>query len=406
MTLWPNSSKRSQRWDPRNPLPPVTRILMEPEYRGLDQIIEIDSKKPFSVNPRQPKLWLNSGVPEVSSRSPLIRFGKFVPSGIANLISKHSSGVGSSDRMFIEQFNYGHREILLQYMELDFSHQFIGNLQHGAYPPDYQVDYRTPRYLWGRNTKFWVFSKLLESDASAKGLTNVLAIGAPWTYLPREILFANTNTRDKSNRVLIMPMHSQGDSLSQSTFENKRKRAKLFRSAVGNREATVCLHYFDYLDIDTRKLFEDAGFRVTCLGLGSIPTPWSNATSRITFLPRLMKLMSEHRYYLTDGFGTSLFYAIDSGMQVSVEIEIGSELSLGRNGIKTSSDSEQQIKKDTLKFLESNMPNTLGGYSESNEYLKISNEWLGRDCHLSPKDLRDVMDYRRGVYPNSTERVW
>ena len=345
-------------------------------------------------------------MPEISSKSPLIRFGNFVPGGLSNLIAKHSHGVGSSDRMFAEQFNYGHREIMLQYMGLDFSHQLIGNLQHGSFPPGYEVDFRTPRYLWGRKSKHWVFSKYLESNASLKGFRNVIAIGAPWIYIPKSKVLTSSNENIKSNRVLIMPMHSQGDSINQSTFESKINRAKLFRSAVGDREATVCLHYFDYLDQDTRKSFEAVGFNVTCLGLGSIPTPWSNATSRLTFLPRLMKLMSEHQYYLTDGFGTSLFYALDSGMEVSVEIQIGFELSLGANGVRTRVDSELPLKKTVLKYLEINLPNTLGRYCAPNEYVKISDVWLGKNCFRSPEDLRSVIDYRSGVYPDIDERVW
>ena len=119
-----------------------------------------------------------------------------------------------------------------------------------------------------------------------------------------------------------------------------------------------------------------------------------------------MKLMSEHQYYLTDGFGTSLFYALDSGMEVSVEMQIGFELSLGANGIRTRVDSELQLKKNVLKYLEIYLSNTLGRYCAPNEYVNISNEWLGKDCFRSPEDLRSIIDYRSGIYPDIDERVW
>ena len=343
---------------------------------------------------------------EISATGAKSKIELMVPAKVANLIGKHSSGAASVNNMFVEQFNYGHREILLQFTGLDFSSQLIGNLQHGIFAPWSDVDYRTPTYLWGRKTKFWVFSKYLEVAGKKKGFKNVVAIGAPWSYIPRKLIELNHGKKDNSGKILIMPMHSQGDTINQSTVTQKNKRAKLFREASGSSEATVCLHYFDYLDIETTRAFKDYGFEVTCLGLGAISPPWSRATGRLTYLPRLMKLMDEHEFYLTDGFGTSLFYAIDSQMKVGIFTEIEKEFSIGARGLSTKLDSKSSARDESNHFFHQELPNLVNRFGYGHEYLSLSDEWLGKDCMRNPQELIEILDYKIGVYPDFEERVW
>jgi hypothetical protein len=337
-----------------------------------------------------------------------IKYGSFVPRKIANAVNLHSKGLGKQENLFAEQFMYGHREILLQFLGLDSSVQFIGNLQHGTFYPGAKVDFRTPSYLWGRQTKYWVFSKQREENAKSQGFSRVRAIGAPWCYIPKNLVIEKNDTGKsrKEGKVLIMPMHSQGDAIDQTPIELKRKRVELFREAIDGQNATVCLHYFDYLDESTRNLYAQNGFEVTCLGLGAVLPPWSPATGRQTFLLRLMKLMSEHEYFLTDGFGTQLFYALDMGMRIRVETEIGRLLSIGSKGHETETDSEIEMKMHTQVFFEKSLPNALGKFSENNQYREISDAWLGRDCQVNSKQLITLLDFRKDIYPKSDIRLW
>ena len=121
--------------------------------------------------------------------------------------------------------------------------------------------------------------------------------------------------------------------------------------------------------------------------------------------------MDEHEFYLTDGFGTSLFYAIDSQMKVGIFTEIGKELSIGARGLSTklgskSSDRNESNRNKSNHFIHQELPNLVNRFGHSHEYLSLSDEWLGKDCMRNPEELNEILDYRIGVYPDFEERVW
>ena len=109
------------------------------------------------------------------------------PQKIAKLVNLYAGDGDYSRRMFGEQFAYGHREILLKYCGLDFSTQIIGNLQHGVYGYKQKIDFRSPRFIGGKPSTFWVYSKMYEEIGKSLGHDNVTAIGAPWLYLRKSI---------------------------------------------------------------------------------------------------------------------------------------------------------------------------------------------------------------------------
>ena len=105
--------------------------------------------------------------------------------------------------LYPEQFSYGHREILLDECGLDFSTQLIGNLQHGIWDTN-TYDFRSPRFIGGRRTSTWVFSKNLEMIGRKKGFRKVYAIGAPWLYLKRGLEEKGSKLPLAKKKVLVI----------------------------------------------------------------------------------------------------------------------------------------------------------------------------------------------------------
>lgn len=224
------------------------------------------------------------------------------------LVLLHAKNSTAAKEIFSDQFIYGHREILLKHAGLDFSNQIIGVIQHGMYY-DEEFNFRTPRFLGGKRSKFYTFSIKHQKMANSSGYRNVHAIGAPWLYLKSYLDRASVFKGNEKPRILVMPYHSQSIVPDVSSQRAKFRRARMFREIVGSSEATVCLHQVDFLDSATRLGFEHEGFSVTCMG-GTAGMYWSSSGGRIQSLSTLYEIMSRHTHFLTDAIGTSLFYAI------------------------------------------------------------------------------------------------
>ena len=342
-------------------------------------------------------------VPEIQES----KFEKFIrfPDKLAKIVSLHATSGEYMRNMFGEQFAYGQREILLKYCGLDFSTQILGNLQHGVFGNKIPIDFRTPRYLTGRKSSFWVYSKETENLGRSLGYENVIAIGAPWFYLRDSVCLNKDYTRTRDG-ILVMPAHTTPSAISISTKREKKQRADAFRHIVGSEKATVCLHATDYCDPETTESFTEAGFKVTCIGTSSLNPRWSQTGNRIGSLGTLMNLMSSHASLLTDDFGTHLFYATDLGMRIGIFPKIREQLRVAyvSEGELDFVDSVQ-VKND-LTFIKKAMPESVDQFTDSDKYLSLANQLLGRESVLSPTDLRRTLIYRKNVFPISSVQPW
>jgi hypothetical protein len=331
----------------------------------------------------------------------LIKF----PDKIAKIVSLHASSGEYMQNMFGEQFAYGQREILLKYCGLDFSTQILGNLQHGVFGNKMPIDFRTPRYLNGRKSSFWVYSKETENLGRSLGYENVTAIGAPWFYL-RDSVSLDKDYVHARNGILVMPAHSTPSAISISTKREKKQRAEAFRQIVGSQKATVCLHATDYCDPETTESFMEVGFKVTCIGTSSLTPRWSQAGNRVRSLRTLINLMSSHASLLTDDFGTHLFYATDLGMRIGIFPKIRELLKIAyvSEGDLDYVDSVQ-VQND-LTFINESMPQAIDQFTDSDKYLALAKQILGRESVLSPPELLRTLIYRKNIFPISSVQPW
>lgn len=297
--------------------------------------------------------------------------------------------------LYPEQFAYGHREILLDECGLDYSTQLIGNLQHGFWDIN-TFDFRSPRFIGGRESSTWVFSKDLEKIGRKRGFGKVHAIGAPWLYLKKRFEEKESDQPLTKKKVLVMPGHSQSNFYDRSSKEMILKRASLFREVAGNHEATVCLHPIDFLNSFTRIAFIEQGFEVTCLGLSSLSPVWSPAADRIKFLENLFYLMSDHSHYITDDAGTSLFYALNMRLDTAVFPEIRRELDT--TSIKGAEGNNAEYLSWSERYLEENFPEIINGFGSNENSYKLADVLLGLDCLKDKDDLLEILDYRKNVY--------
>ena len=300
---------------------------------------------------------------------------------------------------FAINFSYGNREILLKYVGLDYSHQIIGILEHGVQEDWTDFDLLTPRLISGARSKYWAWSYDTELLAISRGFSHVKAIGAPWYYMKRNLVEKASFKEKQSNRILIMPSHSTGNAVDKATVSMKQARAKMFRDIVGNTPATVCLHAVDFCDVETYRAFQDFGFQITCIGNSWQQPIWSSAGSRVRMMFNLHELFLNHTHYLSDGYGTSLNYAIDMGLKIGIFPDIKKGQILGNDWSKSEEffNNLYKLEKD---YLHEKFPKLINNFGDSAEYLHFAEAKLGLDCVRDPDELLDLLDYRANVYPS------
>jgi hypothetical protein len=295
---------------------------------------------------------------------------------------------------FKEQFAYGQLEILLDYLGLDYSYSLAGRLQHGSWYPNSRESFLTPISRL-RFQPFWVYSKRLEEIANQANLKHVRAIGAPWYYMKHNI--NEKKLSDSSyESILIMPQHSTVNYINKSSVTLKNIRAKEFRSLVGNKNATVCLYYMDYLDLITRESFLNQGFEVTCLGMGNNEVPWSPQGSRREFLYNLYNLMIRHTHFAGEAFSTSLFYAMDLNLKIGIFPELRRFVEFGSNGYSQSKDSLIEKDENSINYFKKGVLNSsIGNFNYSEEYETEIENFLGKSAVMKPDQLIKILKFNK-----------
>jgi hypothetical protein len=332
-------------------------------------------------------------------RHPLsLGVSRILPTKLLRFVLGHSNDKDYVRNMFGVNFSYGNREILLKYAGLDYSNQIVGILEHGA--PGFQTDYdfRTPRSLNGTLTKHWTWSQQTEEIAKSRGFTNVIAIGAPWYYLKRSLVKESLPNNSGLDRFLIMPSHSTGNAVDTATISAKKAKAKMFRDITGDAPATVCLHAVDFCDLETFRAYREVGFEVTCIGNSFQQPLWSNAGSRVRMMFNLHELMLNHTHYVSDGYGTSLHYAIDMGLTIGLFPEI-KKLQILANSESGSREYFQELNEQEVKYLKKQVPTLVNKFSAGGEYLAFSKTMLGFNSVKEPDELSEILVYRPNIYP-------
>lgn len=233
-----------------------------------------------------------------------------------------------------EQFFYGHREILLEYMRLHKNNLFLAAIRHGKilehnlFPilPEYDLEGRPLLQVLWRDDAV--------EEANAIGINEVVSIGAPILYalsnlsIDLDKIKSNLlNVAQRFNwtqynndipkligksRVLYMPLHST----ELQTYE-RVDPVYDFLTRFDQSQLTVLLHYFDFCDPKIRGRYESNGWKVVCAGMRYTLND-SPSGGRENFLYELINIFQNTDFIIAEEFTTGLFYAAAIGKNIGM----------------------------------------------------------------------------------------
>lgn len=240
-------------------------------------------------------------------------------------IYKMFTDVSQEKNVYKEQYAYGHREILLDYLDLPRSKSFKVILNHGHIYPD-EI---TPVYFQADSRGKPVMQLVWRTDAEAAAKRagfKATAIGAPGLYamsnLGQDIDSTKKNlinfsrnhiwsdkTKDvqailADKKILYMPFHSwEGDVILHDESVIK------LLADIPNSRITVCLGYLDFVDPNCRKIYQKFNVELYCAGIRDTSIPESASGGRPDFIYNLLAKIKEHDAVVSNELTTGQFYA-------------------------------------------------------------------------------------------------
>lgn len=183
---------------------------------------------------------------------------------------------------------YGHTAIFRQYAGVKLHYNVPMEIQHGWYGRPGVYD--DLHYAWSKRNLEW---------ASDAGHSNVVAVGAPFLYLPPPDPEANNALGERS--LLLFPLHSSPSTPYADAVGAYREYIQSIRELLDIfSPVTVCLFWFDYQYPGVLELFEDQGIQVVTLGQRLNPS----------FLKDFRDLTAPYAYVSSNTYCTAVFYAL------------------------------------------------------------------------------------------------
>ena len=232
---------------------------------------------------------------------------------LKKLVGRLDRNLEGPQANFIEQFRYGHREVLILYANLPHNVAIRGSIEHGWSP--FGPSRGVPRNLTSRYLHFaWSSTNMSRNNGSYA--RNVIAVGAPFLYLL-------SLTKDKKfeidrhdfRRYLFIPPHGgETESPLLSQF------ISIYSNLFDPKDSAVQLYWTEFLNPEVRRLYEEAGFKVKCagfcgmsinegLGFSTRARAISSMGARNLFLLNTLKNLASHEEIVAGTFGTSTLYA-------------------------------------------------------------------------------------------------
>jgi hypothetical protein len=261
---------------------------------------------------------------------------------------------------------YGHAYTLSRYAGFTKTRWVPGALQHGWNRFDgIGID----DGVWRPLRKF-VWTDENVSRGVIMGGRNYVAIGAPWLYLLRQRGLDSRPRQGDRRSTIAYPVHR---TLHTDLIGSHERYAKDLAATEKGRSVTVCLHWMDFEQRETVRLYRQHGFRVVTNGRGSTGAPGHD-----TFLDRQLGELLHHGRVVSNELATAILYAASLGRAIGI---YGEEMSLAGHGL----------------YYESDVPRRWPElHQESVDLEAADSAWrsqLGRDRILSAAQLKDVMGW-------------
>jgi hypothetical protein len=303
---------------------------------------------------------------------------------------KHSHHLMHSLR---EQFYFGSREVLLEYMKLPMDTILLADVQHG-FPrmirrhPSRLGAGRFPDLIWSEPEFNPIFSK---KGTSAESSRRHWVIGAPWIYMRENIRSRGAELeavlKQRGNRLLVFP-HLD----NFSALEEDRYLDTLLREFS---PSAILLFNEDFLNPRIRQIANESGVKVECAGLPRCYQPtayFTLAGGRHKFLEESFKIMIQYREVISIGFSTALVYAAELGSNIGIFDYLKRPMSI-KNG-------QSQALTEVHKSLEEKIyPFEKNQILDNLKVKRWAELVLGKDKILEPKDLKEIVPFVKEVVP-------
>ena len=240
-------------------------------------------------------------------------------------------------RVYDEQFTYGQREVLLEYIGAPVTQIFLAKIPHSGHSLNQKFGRIQPEWDYKGDPILQVVWNLdIEEDARSRGISNVIAVGSPFIYhllnegyqlgqiennfwkSGEDWEWPNNSDGQlsalKDKRVLYMPLHSwEGE-----VFESRAISNKFLNRVTEFAEFGVCLGYLDFLNPGVRSAYSPFAREVHCAGLPSNEIRNSRGGGRTIFFKSLQKIMEKYDVIVGEEFTTGLLYGSALGKKVAL----------------------------------------------------------------------------------------
>ena len=308
---------------------------------------------------------------------------------------------------FREQFRFGHREVLLDYLSKDYSNLIQGFLQHGFHGKALAPWQTLPR-TFSEDYPVFVWNHLTESSAKSFGHAHVHAIGAPWLYLlkQKEVDFGREGVltgvqHTKARDVLIVPSHGSGHFHPGGNYQ---ELPRAYRNLLGDADASVLLYYTEFCDPAIRKSWSDAGFEIFSSGMAWGPehrTLWTYNGGRVNFLANTLTTLLNHRNVICQAPTTLALYAISLGIPTKINTAEEMPRALGIVNQGKGVERFRKLELEVDKWAEDTLGKRFHELSITDEKRRLVLTALGASAVKTPEQLREILPLLPGMIPLS-----
>jgi len=303
-----------------------------------------------------------------------------------------------------EQFNYGHREILLVNNRLPQNCIFKASIQHGWYH-----GLENPRKV--RNRFFQAYPELywnqrvVEHKASL-GFQQAYAIGSPWSHLLQFVgielndsrLIRELNFAEEPNSTLYFPTHSFHGIKSYLNADIRH-----VREITNSKQVVVCLFWIDFIDPFIRKAYQAQDCEVICVGYrgsSGFEIPWAPVGGRLLFLPNLLETILRYKNIVVQDVGTAFWYALslrknvflldnsekqDSWYTIEGSVGTKNNLELAQSTMKDFPDFQLNERIELTEELNAFVLSEIGWYEALNSRGVLTNKSILLETAIDPQ---------------------
>lgn len=305
---------------------------------------------------------------------------------------------------FSEQMAYGHREVLIRYLDLPQTAYFRAIMPHGKILPQALDPIKPEISREGRPLLQALWRSDAEEIAHTIKNTNVISIGATGLYefsnlglgihqvlgnveSVSERLEWSENTQDlldkfSGKRVLYMPTHSWDGDVVEHSLDKVDFLKKLDVNNV-----RVSLGYLDFADPTIRRVYSQTGWKIECAGARASKVFGSPAGGRVTFLTELFHILDWAEIVIADELTTGQMYAAGMGKEIGLLPENDS-VALSYSKWQTNSDLKNLHKevRDLYPWLT--------GKSQNSQKMKMDIcQALGIDKFKTREELASILPW-------------